>query len=57
MSSPILASMVGLMNEHPTLARLFFSCGLLLELFAFLTLGSRNGAAFSRVSGEATPRP
>ena len=43
---PVLASMVGLMNEHPTLARLFFGTGLLLELFAFLALLGRRWAFF-----------
>jgi hypothetical protein len=43
---PTLASVVSLMTEHPTLARLFFGCGLLLELFAFLALLGRRWAFF-----------
>ncbi|RBP44664.1 hypothetical protein DES53_104487 [Roseimicrobium gellanilyticum] len=39
-----LTSVVGLMNDHPTLARLFFGAGLLIELFAFLILLGRRWA-------------
>jgi hypothetical protein len=41
-----LTSIVSLMNEHPFVARLFFGCGLLLELCAFLTLMGRRWALF-----------
>ncbi len=39
-----LTTVVNLMNENPTLARLFFGIGLLLELFAFLALIGRRWA-------------
>ena len=42
----ILTTTVNLMNEHPTVARLFFGAGLLIELFAFLALWSRRWAFF-----------
>jgi hypothetical protein len=42
----VLATTVNLMNEHPTLARIFFGAGLLTELFAFLALLGRRWAFF-----------
>ena len=42
----VLTTTVNLMNEHPTLARLFFGAGLLIELFAFLLLLGRRWAFF-----------
>jgi hypothetical protein len=42
----VLATTVNLMNEHPTLARMFFGMGLLIELFAFLALVGRRWAFF-----------
>lgn len=41
-----LTSVVALMNDHPTLARLFFGAGLLIELGAFLILLGRRWAFF-----------
>lgn len=42
----ILSTTVNLMNEHPTVARIFFGAGLLIELFAFLALWSRRWSFF-----------
>lgn len=42
----VLTTTVNLMNEHPTLARIFFGGGLLIELFAFLALLGRRWAFF-----------
>jgi hypothetical protein len=41
-----LTTVVGLMNDHPTLARLFFGAGLLIELGAFLIMLGRRWAFF-----------
>jgi hypothetical protein len=41
-----LTSVVSLMNDHPTLARLFFGMGLLIELGAFLIVLGRRWAFF-----------
>lgn len=41
-----LTSVVSLMNDHPTLARLFFGAGLLIELGAFLIMLGRRWAFF-----------
>jgi len=41
-----LETVVSLMNEHPTLARIFFGGGLFVELFAFLILIGRRWAFF-----------
>lgn len=41
-----LTSVVSLMNDHPTLARMFFGAGLLVELFAFLIVLGRRWAFF-----------
>lgn len=43
---PLLATTVDLISQHPTLARLFFGTGLLIELFAFLALLGRRWAFF-----------
>ncbi len=42
----VLTTTVNLMNEHPTLARIFFGGGLFIELFAFLALRSRRWSFF-----------
>jgi hypothetical protein len=42
----VLTTTVNLMNEHPTVARIFFGAGLLVELFAFLALMGRRWAFF-----------
>lgn len=39
-----LGTVVRLMNEHPTLAKVFFGAGLFVELFAFLILLGRRWA-------------
>lgn len=40
----VLTTVVGLMNDHPMLARLFFGAGLLIELGAFLIMMGRRWA-------------
>lgn len=46
----VLQTTVSLMNEHPTVARLFFGGGLLIELFAFVMLMGRRWAFFTGVA-------
>ncbi len=42
----VLTSTIQLMNDHPTLARVFFGTGLLIELGAFLIMLGRKWAFF-----------
>lgn len=43
----VLTTTVNLMNEHPTVARVFFGAGLLIELLAFVMLMGRRWAFFT----------
>ncbi|MFZ4765305.1 MAG: hypothetical protein ACOYMN_10165, partial [Roseimicrobium sp.] len=43
----LLSTIVTLMNEHPTLARIFFGAGLFVELLAFVMLAGRRWAFFT----------
>jgi hypothetical protein len=46
----VLTTVVTLMNDHPTLARVFFGTGLLIELFAFVMLMGRRWAFFTGIA-------